>query len=177
MTEFSADSQWFCVRSKPCRQNLAAAHLRSLGVEVFNPQLRFLRSTRQGPAWRTVPLFPNYIFARFELLGCFRRVRYGMGVSDVVNFGGRWSVLPDREIAELRAQWGEEEALVPEQTVSVGDAVTLSGGIFHGMSATVVAVLPARQRVRVLLEFLGGLNETEVESAAVLPIMSHPLAA
>ena len=40
----------------------------------------------------------------------------------------------------------------------------------------VLALLPARQRIKVLFEFLGGLTEAEVKVTAVLPRLAHPLA-
>jgi len=168
--------RWFCIRSKPRRQNLAAAHLRSLEVEVFNPQLRVRRAARGGTSWRTEALFPNYLFARFELTLGFRRVRYAFGVSDLVNFGGVWAVVPDAEIDNLKTTWREGESFVVPEKIEVGDAVTLTGGLFHGMTATVICLLPARQRVKVLMDFLGGLKETEVEVSALLPAPNHPLA-
>lgn len=168
--------RWYCIRSKPKRQNVAASHLRSLGIEVFNPQLRFRRASRRGPEWSTTPLFPNYVFARFELLSFFRRARYAFGVSDILRFGSRWAELPDTEIAALQTAWNHSDAIQPPQEVEVGAPVVLAGGLFHGIEATVVALLPARQRVKVLLEFLGGLQEAEVDVAAVLPQVSHPLA-
>lgn len=168
---------WFCIRSKPRRQNVAAAHLRSLGIEVFNPHVKLRRAARTGPIWRTEPLFPNYLFARFELLSRFRRVRYAFGVSDIVRFGQRWAEVPDREVVALRVQWGGDDSLEVPDRVAPGDTVKLTGALFHGMEATVVCLLPARQRVKVLLEFLGGLKETEVDATQVVPALSHPLAA
>ena len=172
----SEPPRWYCIRSQPRRQHVAASHLRSLGIEVFNPYLRFQRPTRRGPAWGTAPLFPNYLFARFELLTFFRRARYAFGVSDILRFGSRWAELPDTEIAHLREVWSHTDALQPPQPVEVGSPVVLAGGLFHGIEAQVVALLPARQRVKILVDFLGGLKEAEVDVAAVLPVISHPLA-
>ena len=177
MDDFRSDLQWFCLRSKPRRQNVAAAHLRSFGLEVFNPHMRLRRASRRGPVWRTEPLFPNYLFARFELTSLFRRVRYAFGVGDIVRFGGRWAGVPDAEIAALREQWGAVESLEVPDRIAPGDTVLLTGRLFHGMEATVIALLPSRQRVRVLLDFLGGLKETVVDAAQVVPAAPHPLAA
>jgi transcriptional antiterminator RfaH len=174
---FPEQPRWFCIRSKPKRQHVAASHLRSLGVEVFNPQLRFRRSTQRGPEWSTAPVFQNYLFARFDLLPFFRRVKYAFGVHDILRFGSRWAEIPEREVAALQRAWSHCDALESPQHLEVGTPVILSGGLFHGIEATVVALLPARQRVKVLLEFLGGLQEAEVDAAAVLPPVSHPLAA
>lgn len=121
-------------------------------------------------------MFPNYLFARFELLEFFRRARYAFGVSDILRFGDRWAEVPQREISLLQDVWSHGDAIQPAQTIEVGASVVLTGGLFHGVEATVVALLPARQRIKVLLEFLGGFQEAEVDAAAVLPELSHPLA-
>jgi transcriptional antiterminator RfaH len=175
MENDNAGPEWFVVRSQHKRQNFAAVHLRNLGVEVFNPQLRIRRSSRQGPVWRTEPLFLNYLFVRFDMQHQFRMVRYAAGVSKVVNFGGKWGILPAPEVAALQSQWPEnEEPLQITDAPEPGDTVRISGGIFHGMEATVVALLPARERVKVLLEFLGGIHETEVGANSVMPVGRHP---
>lgn len=173
---FSPDPQWFCVRSQPRRQNLAAAHLRSLGLEVFNPHLRLPRATRGGPQWRREALFPNYLFARFDAF-TYRAARYACGVSDVVHFGDRWAVVPDGDIASLRADWGPVEFVEVPGTIRPGETVKLTGALFCGVEATVICLLPARQRVKVLLDLLGGLTETEVAASLVVPTWDHPLAA
>jgi transcriptional antiterminator RfaH len=172
----SEQPRWFCIRSKPKRQDVAASHLRSFGIEVFNPQLRYRKPTRRGPAWCVAPLFPNYLFARFELLTFFRRARYAFGVSEILRFGGRWAEVPEAEITHLQEVWSHTDAIQPPQDLKVGAPVVLSGGLFHGAEATVVALLPARQRVKILLDFLGGVKEAEVDVADVLPPMLHPLA-
>src|SRR5689334_16550162 len=151
MEQLSRDFHWFCLRAKPRRQNVAAAHLRSFEIEVFNPQLRQRHASRLGPVWRTEPLFPNYLFARFSFWEQFRRVRSANGISYILHFGDRWVPIPDTEIEALRGWWGEGNAdtFAPPEVVAIGDTVRLTGRLFHGMEATVVAVLPARQRVKV----------------------------
>ena len=161
---------WYCIRSQPSRQNVAAAHLRSFNVEVFNPQMRLRKATRLGVMWRREPLFTNYLFARFSLEESHRRIRYSFGVADIVRFGASPRVVAEQEIADIRAQWGPAEEYVIEHKVKPGDVVKLSGRLFHGVEAEVLCLLPARQRVKVLLDFLGGPKEVEVEAEAVVPI-------
>jgi transcriptional antiterminator RfaH len=152
---------WYCVRSQPSRQNVAAAHLRSFGIEVFNPHMRLKKATRLGVLWRNEPLFPNYLFARFDLTESQRRVRYAFGVTDIVRFGATPRAVAEAEIAGLREQWGPSEEYLIEHRVKPGDTVKLSGRLFHGVEAEVLCLLPARQRVKVLIEFLGGPKEAD----------------
>lgn len=167
---------WFCVRAQPGRQNVAAAHLRSFGVEVFNPHLLVKKATRKGVLCKTEPLFPNYLFARFDFVADYRRVHYGFGVSGLVRFGEKYAEVSPRDIEPLRQEWGASEARTVDSTVEPGDRVRLSGALFHGVEAEVLCLLPARARVKVLLEFLGGPKEAEVESSAIVPVLAHPLA-
>lgn len=155
---------WFCVRTQPKHERIAAASLRrNLELEVFLPRVRFKRPTRQGPVWVTEALFANYLFARFELGGYLRRVQSARGVSGVVHFGQYWPAIPDPVIAELRASLGDQELHVIASVFEPGDEVEIAGSAFHGLTAVVTRVMPGRQRVAVLLDFLG--RQTMVELA------------
>lgn len=167
---------WFCARTQPGRQNVAAAHLRSFGVEVFNPQFITRKAARAGVIWKSAPLFPNYLFARFNFVADYRRVNYGFGMSGLVRFGGRYAEVREADLSVLRSTWGASEALTLDSSVAPGDRVRLSGSLFHGVEAEVLCLLPGRQRVKVLLDFLGGPTEAEVEQNAVVSVLAHPLA-
>lgn len=153
---------WFCLRTQPRHEHIAAAHLREMeGIEVFLPRIRFRRATRRGPIWATEALFPGYLFARFDWHEHLRRVHHAPGVAGVVHFGQRWPTLPDGVITELRELFSGDEVRVLPAEPGVGEVVLIGGGAFQGLRAVVAQVMPARQRVTVLLEFLG--RQTSVE--------------
>ena len=61
------DWAWFCLRSQHRHEHIAANCLRLMeNVEVFCPRLRFVQPRRYGKVWITEPLFPGYLFARFD---------------------------------------------------------------------------------------------------------------
>src|SRR5580658_9275398 len=83
---------WYCLRSQPKHEHIAAAHLRLLeGVTVFCPRIRFKRATRKGLVFVTEAMFPGYLFARFELAEMHRQVRYTHGVRGIVRFADRYT--------------------------------------------------------------------------------------
>ena len=154
---------WFCVRSQPKHEHIAAKHLQQMeDVEVFNPRIRFARATRHGPVWVTESLFPNYLFVRFDHNTGLAKVHYAPGVSGVVHFGSRWPTVPDQIIADIRDMLGPEEVQVVPKEFSPGDRVQIAGGLFHGLEALITQVMPGRQRVAVLLDFLGRQSTVEV---------------
>lgn len=165
----SAQPGWYCLRTHPKHEHIAAAHLRQdCGLEVFLPRIRYRRPTRFGPAWVNEALFPGYLFARFALAGCLRRVQHSRGVAGVVHFGTHWPVIPPETIQDLRAAIGPEEVSVVASLFAEGDPVCVASGPFAGLQALVTRVMPGPQRVAVLLEFLGRQTTVELSSGQLL---------
>src|SRR5262245_65621539 len=114
---------WCLRRTQPKHEHIAAAHLRKEpDVEVYLPRIRFKRSTRQGPVWFTEALFPNYLFARFDLPSCLRKVHHTRGVRGVVHFGDQWPCIPDAVIDGLRASVGPEQVHILNDDLETGEA-------------------------------------------------------
>ncbi|WP_367870094.1 transcription termination/antitermination protein NusG [Luteolibacter sp. Populi] len=163
---------WFCLKTQTKRESVAAAHLRGLeGVEVFCPMLRYRKATRRGKIWWVEALFPGYVLARFSLETEERAVMYSQGVRGIVRFGGKVPSVPDDFVDALRhevARQGGEEVLTVGPRITEGEEVELAHGPLGGVRATVVEVLPARERVKVLLEFLGREQVIEVDLFSLL---------
>jgi transcriptional antiterminator RfaH len=94
-------------------------------------------------------------------------IRYVNGVSSLVHFGEKIPVVPEPVIEELRQCFETEEPMSVEDRLYPGADVTVAEGAFMGFSGIVVRVLPARQRVQILLEFLGRTTVAEVDRKAV----------
>jgi transcriptional antiterminator RfaH len=169
---------WYCLRTQPKHEHIAAAHLRKLReVAVFCPRIRFKRVTRQGLVWVTEAMFPGYLFARFQLTEMHRQVGYTHGVSGILRFADRYPTIEEAALAQLRDHVGTMEIKELDYALSQGDNVRIAEGAFAGLEAVVTQVLPAKERVRVLMDFLGRKMEAEVECSSILRQMAHPLAA
>jgi len=58
--------------------------------------------------------------------------------------------------------------------VQPGDEVVIADGTFMGITAVVQRLLPAKDRVRVLLEFLGRPVEAEMAAASLVKTGVNP---
>jgi transcriptional antiterminator RfaH len=160
---------WFCIRTQVKREHIAAAHLGKVpDVEVFNPQLRLLKSTRQGPRWRTESLFPNYLFARFRLDSSLENVRYSPSVKRVVQFGDQVPEIADAVIEELRRGMAGLDSEVLTDAPLEGEEVEIARGAFCGMKGRVTRVLPGSERARILLDMVGRPVPVELSLDLVL---------
>jgi transcriptional antiterminator RfaH len=166
---------WFCVRSQLKHEHIAAANLRLLpSTEVFSPRIRFKRPTRRGPVWVTESLFPNYLFARFDWRSSLRLIHHTGGVAGIVHFGSRWPTIPESTIDDLRAAIGEDQLRIVDDSLDVGQEVRISGGAFDGLEGVITRLVPARQRVSVLLDFLGRQTAVEVRADHLVKLNSSP---
>src|SRR6202034_2329820 len=57
---------WFGIQVELKKETIAAAHLEFKGYNVFLPMLRKRRQWSDRPVNSTSPLFPGYLFCRFE---------------------------------------------------------------------------------------------------------------
>jgi transcriptional antiterminator RfaH len=164
---------WFCLRTQPKHEHLAATALRrQLEITCFSPRLRFRRATRRGAVWFVEAMFPGYLFAEFVYSRQHRQVEYSSGIQGFVRFGDQVAALDSSTIANLRQTADEEEILTFNPEIQVGQAVRIAEGPFQGLEALVTHLLPAKERIRVLLDFLGRSLETEVPMPKVLPLTS-----
>ena len=172
----SGDAGWYCVRSKTKQEHVAAGSLRQVPeVEVFAPRLRFRRNTRRGPVWFVEALFPGYLFARFDWATQLKIVQYARGVTGVVHFGQQPAQVPAAVMDELRRTMDDRELRVLVRELAVGDEVQVLAGPMAGLQVVVQQLLPARERVKVLLDFLGRRVEAEVPVSELATEWKHPL--
>jgi transcriptional antiterminator RfaH len=164
-----ATRDWICIRSHLKREHIAAANLRQIpGVEVFNPQLRLLRLTRRGRATSMEPLFPSYLFARFFKQSTLEKVKYTAAVKSVLRFGDNFAWVPDAVIQGLERDLNESQSKILTDAPDEGEEIEVVAGAFAGQKAAVARVLPAKQRVQILVEVMGRSIAAELSLDLVL---------
>ena len=109
------------------------------------------------------PLFPCYLFVRCALDERVDEIRYVTGVSSLVHFGHQIPKVSDAVIEELKQCFETEEPMSVEDRLYPGAEVTVAEGAFLGFRGVVVRLLSGKQRVQILLDFLGRTTVTEVD--------------
>lgn len=160
---------WYCARTKAKHEHIAAANLRkNLSLEVFHPRLRVERPTRRCVMRVIEPLFPCYIFVRCVLEEKLAEIQHTGGVIGLVRFGERVPQVDDSIIEELEECFVADAPMTVERYLTPGDEVALVDGVFAESRAFVLRVMPARQRVQVLLDILGRPTSVEVNYTSVV---------
>jgi transcriptional antiterminator RfaH len=165
----AAGPAWYCARTQPKHEHIAARDLTArLGLEVFNPRLQMERATRRGVVRVIEPLFPCYLFVRCHLADQVEMVRYATGISSLVHFGSKIPTVCEEVIEELRQCFESGEPMAVRDPLRVGSEVRVADGSLLGLQGIVVRLLPARQRVQILLDFLGQTTLAEVDRKSLI---------
>jgi transcriptional antiterminator RfaH len=148
---------WHCIHTRPQKEARVVAYLQeTLALETYFPRLQRQKTIRRVRRVVTGPLFPRYLFCRFDLAQSFRAVRYGPDVIDLVTFGPKPAVVDDALIAGLK-EWAGETVdiitLLPD--LRAGDDVQVTDGPMQGLQAVILEERSDRDRVAVLLSILG----------------------
>ena len=164
---------WFCVRTKPKTEHIAAGNLLSYAKlsDVFCPRIRYEKSTRRGKAWCVEALFPGYVFAKFDLSADLRTVNATMNVTGVLRFADRYPSIEEGLIQALQAEFPEKEGAVRvlETSIEEGDEVVIDEGVLKGLVTTVTRISLNGDRVAVLMDWLGRAREVELSVKSISP--------
>lgn len=153
---------WYALHTKPRQEAMAQSSLRREGIETFLPKLRRRKTIRRVRRWVTGPLFPNYLFARFEFTTSGRLVKYATGITNIVSFGGNPATVDDAIICAIQAHCEENVVTIPPPELRAGDTVEIQEGPLRGLKGIFERELSDSERVVIMLQSIAAAARVEV---------------
>ncbi|MGH7984778.1 MAG: transcription termination/antitermination protein NusG [Candidatus Binataceae bacterium] len=164
----ACDANWYLVRTKPGKERWVRDQLGVILPEVFLPMLE-ARTPRWGRmTWAVTPLFPCYMFARFDLQERYFDVKYMPGVQGLVSAGRDPLAVPSVVIDEIRQRGENGVVKLPEESFGNGDHLRVVDGPFRGFEAVFERYLSGTERVAILLSTVEATGLRVVLSAAAV---------
>jgi transcription termination/antitermination protein NusG len=128
---------WFALTVAPRKEKITAQTLRSNGFEEFLPLYSSSRRWSDRIKKLENPLFPGYVFCRFDLRDRQAIVKTP-GVVSIVSFGKIPEPVNDDEISALQTVCRSGLAAAPYPTPKVGSKVHLHDGPLRGLEGIMV---------------------------------------
>lgn len=158
---------WYAINTKTRCETIASASLERHGVEVFLPMLRE-RKVFCGKCRQTIsPLFPRYLFAKFDVSRQLRAVTYARGVGSIVTFGGSPSMVEESIVQAIRHRTTDGIIEVSEDRFSHGQVVRIQDGPLCGLEAVFERKLDGTSRAVLLLKAISFQARLILESRYV----------
>ncbi len=159
---------WYVVHTKSRCEFSAFTSLDRHGVEVFLPMLREQKVLRGKCHSTTLPLFPRYLFAKFDVSSQLRAVTYARGVKSIVTFGSGPSMVDESIIHAIRSQLTEGVIELSEDRFSPGQVVRIQKGPLCGLEAVFEQKLDGTSRAVLLLKAMSFQARVIIESQHVV---------
>jgi transcriptional antiterminator RfaH len=162
---FSMQNFWCAARLIARREAYATHCLGVAGFQTYLPRLRERRTIRGRKVDVRPPLFPGYIFILIVLQ--WHAARWAPGVAPIIMDGMTPAEVPDRIIDEIRSREVAGLVELPKpQGFRSGDRIRITSGPFEHHLGLYAGQGP-RDRVEVLLRFMGAQQRTELPASAV----------
>ncbi|HWS88116.1 MAG TPA: transcription termination/antitermination NusG family protein [Pyrinomonadaceae bacterium] len=165
----SQQLRWHVVYTKNGEEDRADSNLQVGHIETFAPKMRARRIDKfTGKPISTVkPLFPRYIFARFNTSEDLHKVWYTRGVHSVVSFGEQPSPVDDEVIEFIKSRQGEDHLVKIGDDLQAGDKVVINEGPLKDLAGVFEGAAKERDRVSILLSTVNYQGRVVIERAAV----------
>lgn len=161
---------WYVVHTQPRAEETAARNLDRQGFEAFLPLYRRqIRHARRRLEVRR-PLFPGYLFVRFDPATCrWRSINGTVGVRYLLGDRTRPIAVPEPVIEAILARADEGgEVTMLSKPLARGQSVQLVDGPFAECTALFEEIRDD-MRVTILLSVLGRAVRVHAPAAALQP--------
>jgi transcriptional antiterminator RfaH len=165
-------ASWYIVKTGKRKEVLVQKCLSPLVEEIFVPMLRTKRTQWGKVTDCLVPLFPCYLFARFQLANVHYRVSHSPGVVRIVGLGGDPSKVDESVIEKIRSRMTGGVVVLAVRVFQEGQAVNIVEGPLRGIDGVFHRYLSGAERVAVLLETVHGTLRAVVPAEQVSPLAS-----
>lgn len=159
---------WFALYVRPRFEKYAADQLSEKGYETFLPTYVSKRKWSDRVKAISLPLFPSYIFCRFDIHSRLP-ILMTPGVKSVVGVGRLPTPVDEREIAAVRHVMESKLPAQPWPYLSAGEIVRVETGPLQGIAGIVVRVKGV-DRLIVSVSLLMRSVSVEIERNCVTPL-------
>ncbi len=149
------DLHWYVIQTKPANEHRVDAHLSNQEIAVFLPMLETFHYLNGKMIPKIKPMFPSYLFARFDIRAVYYKVKWTRGVNKILGFGSEPIPISEKVIQALRQRLGENNVVRLDDGLEKGSVVQFTSGPFKDLMGVFDKKMSDGGRVRILLNLIG----------------------
>ena len=158
---------WYGVRVRSRFERVTSIALRSKGIEEFLPLVQVRRRWSDRIQQVELPLFPGYVFSRFDL-NARLPVLECPGVVHLVSIGGAPAPIPEEELQAVRRMIDAKLPIEPYPFLRAGQKIRVDRGPLAGVEGVVVKLKNAFRLVAAVTLLQRSIS-VEIDPAWVSP--------
>ncbi|QYJ79919.1 transcription/translation regulatory transformer protein RfaH [Shewanella acanthi] len=161
---------WYLLYCKPRSEARAQQNLALQNLETYLPMVSEQKSQRGQKRICRVPLFPNYLFIKFDpSLTSVKQVNSTRGVSSLVNCREQMTPIDDSIIHAIRMKELAlpESVLAENEALKTGEKIRFIDGPFVDLEGIFQEKCP-NKRCSILFNIMGQVKKMDVPEASVV---------
>jgi transcription antitermination factor NusG len=169
-TKSSNNFSWFALQIRSRWEGTTAGLLRGKGLETLLPTYSTKRKWSDRFKVVEAPLFPGYVFCRFDVHNRLP-VLITPGVISVVGRGKTPVAVDDREILSIQSAVGSGIRMEPWPYVEIGERVRVKDDVLDGMEG-ILTNFKGSDRVVISVTLLRRSVALEIDRSRIIPLGS-----
>jgi len=160
-------THWFVIHTHRRQELRVEQNLHCGGIEVFLPKISEAPARRSTQSAKIAPLFPQYVFARFDPAHRLHDVLFTRGVQAPVLIGGTLAAVEDGAIGFLQSRVRDDGLIRVGRTLQRGEKVVIESGPFADWIGVVERYSSEHERVVVLLSTVSAALRVDVQAVSI----------
>jgi transcription antitermination factor NusG len=160
----ASTASWYALQVRSQYEKTAVSILSSKGYETFLPLYKAQRIWSDRRKEVELPIFPGYVFCKFDLENYDLRVITTSGVVAIVGYGKNPAAIDEGELQALRRVIETQRRIEPFPFYRLGDRVRIEKGPLMGIEGVLVSIKNA-DRLVISITLLQRSVSVEVESS------------
>jgi transcriptional antiterminator RfaH len=145
---------WYVIQTKPKKEEEAKSYLSPTGVEIFNPLIETFALKSKGMSKQLKPLFPGYIFGKFDLEQNYPLVRWARGVKKILGFDSYPTPISEEIIEIIKGRTDSQGIVRVKHHFEPNDVVRIKTGPLKDLLGIFERWLSNSERVKILLNLI-----------------------
>ncbi len=158
---------WYVIQTKPKKEEEAKSYLSGKGLELFYPMIENFLSRNGKMSSEFKPLFPSYIFGRFDLEQNYALVKWARGVKKILGMTNYPSPISNEVVEIIRRRADHDGIVRTIPDFELDDRIKIKSGLFKDFLGIFERWTSDRERVRILLNLIGYQPEIELHFSMI----------
>lgn len=163
-----AAERWYAIWTRSRHEQVVSQQLAEKQVTVFLPTVTRWSRWKDRKKQIQFPLFPGYVFARFDALDRLAILKCS-GVVSIVSFNGEPAPVSDREIANIQTLIESTLSYDPCPMIKTGQMVEVTHGPLRGVVGRLKRK-GSQARLVLSVDLIGQAVSVQVDAADVRPM-------
>ena len=163
----SSNSHWFVIETKPNGEFQVSVRLNQLEIQSFIPMIQSETIVFGRILQQVKPLFPNYIFAKFDYDLMGSKVKWLSGIKQILSSGNGPIAVTEEIINAIKQRMGKKGVIEHQKRFRPRQPVRIAHGPLKDFDGVFLRDMPGRDRVQILLRVLEFSHKIEIHSGCL----------